>query len=159
MQQQWDLNPWPWDDEACVLPVNHWQLSFWIFFLHCSPVPLQMPVAKLKPLTLSWWGKCSTLFLASPSTWLPEAAARLKPLTLGWWGKCFASLMRGHLGYISISLPSAAVGLEPLSLGWWGMCSTTYCWWLSWLNIFFLPFSLISLPTAATRLKPLTLGW
>ena len=43
-----------------------------------------------EPDSLSWF---NIFFLPSPSTQLPATAAGLKPLTLGWWGKCSTTLL------------------------------------------------------------------
>ncbi len=80
------------------------------------PLSRQVPahVARSKPLTLGWWGKCPTLVLIPTGLFsqhqlilrcptyhestlkdalllshqVPAQAARFKPLTLGWCAKC-----------------------------------------------------------------------
>jgi hypothetical protein len=91
--QEQDSNPWSWDDEASVVPLRY----------HCEPI----------------LGKEFIYLSLSISLLVPVAGARLKPLILGWWDKCSTTELplwtkfRQEL-YLFISLPSvAAMGLKP----------------------------------------------
>ncbi len=47
-----------------------------------TPVPVSLAVAWLKPLTLEWWGKCSTSVLLAPTNYAQMKRINLESLKL-----------------------------------------------------------------------------
>ncbi len=182
-QQLWfDLKPRPWDDEAIALPLCHlllpnaryggwtWTLDLGmlkqlLYHFAIFSFPLPDVVAGLEPLTLRWWGECSTTLLLSPSQchqwwidwnhcpWDDEANAiplyhLLLPIARcgGWTWILDLGMLKQllyHFAIFSFPMPDMVAGLEPLTLRWWGECSTTlpsstsqcHWWWMDWNHI------------------------
>ncbi len=90
--QRWwqDSNPLPWDDVESVL-----QLYCYLCIKYMIPFAVPKLVARLKPSTFSWCGKCSTAVLPP----LHQIISFLLPISLtmkwssGWCGKCSTTVL------------------------------------------------------------------